>query len=64
MENVLKELLKKKEKFSASDKCDEGPYIDLAVKNDFGMACASVVEWEPVVDGAIKFQREDGQLII
>ncbi len=66
MENVLKELLKKKEKFSAQTNVMRVLAIDPAVKNDsFGMACA-YRSWNgnPVVDGAIKFQREDGQSII
>lgn len=40
--------------------------IDPAVKNDsFGMACAyQDLNGHPIVDGAIKFQRQDGQSII
>lgn len=65
MENVLKNLF--------VDETYIPPYnamrvlaIDPAVKNDsFGMGCAyRGIDGRPVVDGAIKFQRQDGQSII
>ena len=66
IENVLKGLLEKKEKYVPKYQAMRVLAIDPAVKNDsFGMACAyRDFDGNPIVDGAIKFQRQDGQSII
>lgn len=66
MDNVLKRLLEEQETFRPLTEQMRVLAIDPAVKNDsFGMACAyRAMNGQPYVDGAIKFQREDGQSII